>query len=130
MSSIEQLSGSFSSNDRASCLAVMPPSISFPCTLSFSRGPSTHMRRLLTFLLVSTIMATAQKTPAPASAATSFPNADELNQMAARFAPAPLEVDLSSLSAGDKKALAKLIEAGRIVNHIFMQQVWSGDLAL
>jgi peptidase M49-like protein len=88
------------------------------------------MRRLLTFLLVSTLMATAQKTPAPASADTSFPNADELNQMAARFAPAPLNVDLSGLSAGDKKALAKLIEAGRIVNHIFMQQFWSGDLAL
>src|SRR6185312_8387339 len=92
------------------------------------------MRRLLTFLLVSTIMASAQKTPAPASspntAEASFPNADELNRMAARFAPVNLEVDLSSLSAGDKKALAKLIEAGRIVNHIFMQQFWSGDLAL
>jgi hypothetical protein len=88
------------------------------------------MRRLLTFLLVSTIMATAQKTPAPASAEASFPNAGELDQMAARFAPAPLEVDLSGLSAGDKKALAKLIEAGRIVNHLFMQQFWSGDLAL
>ena len=87
------------------------------------------MRRLLTFLLVSTIMATAQKTPAPA-ADTSFPNADELNQMAARFAPVNLNVDLSGLSAGDKKALAKLIEAGRIVNHLFMQQFWSGDLAL
>ncbi|MGC2696485.1 MAG: hypothetical protein WA738_11910 [Candidatus Angelobacter sp.] len=84
------------------------------------------MRRLLTFLLVSTIMATAQKTPAPPS----FPNADELHQMAARFAPVRLEVDLSGLSAGDKKALAKLIEAGRIVNHLFMQQFWSGDVAL
>jgi hypothetical protein len=88
------------------------------------------MRRLLTFLLVSTIMATAQKPPTPASSPTSFPNADELNQMAARFAPVNLEVDLSSLSAGDKKALAKLIDAGRIVNHIFMRQFWSGDLAL
>jgi hypothetical protein len=79
-------------------------------------------------------MATAQKTPAPASSPTTapaaFPNADELNQMAARFAPVRLEVDLSALSAGDKKALAKLIEAGRIVNPLFMQQFWSGDLAL
>ena len=88
------------------------------------------MRRLLTFLLVSTIMATAQKTPAPASADTSFPNAEELNQMAARFAPAPLEVDLSSLSAGDKKALAKLIEAARLANDIFLYQLWSGNTAL
>src|SRR5438309_9195 len=127
MSSIEHLSGSFSSNDLASCLAVMPPSISLSRHVILSRGTPTPMRRLLTFLLVSTIMATAQKPPMPASSPTSFPNADELNQMAARFAPVNLEVDLSSLSAGDKKALAKLIEAGRIVNHIFMQQFWSGD---
>jgi hypothetical protein len=71
-------------------------------------------------------MATAQKTPAPST----FPDADELNQMAARFAPAPLDVDISGLSAGDKKALAKLVAAGKIVNHLFMQQFWSGDLAL
>src|SRR5258708_35849238 len=92
------------------------------------------MRRLLIFLLVSTVMATAQKTPAPGSspnaAQNAFPNADELNQMAARFAPVRLEVDISSLSAADKKALARLIEAGRIVNPLFMQQFWSGDLAL
>jgi len=101
-----------------------------PKLLSFSPRTLTPMRRLLTFLLVSTIMATAQKTPAPAAPNNAFPTTDELNQMAARFAPAPLEVDLSGLSAGDKKALAKLIEAGRIVNHLFMQQFWSGDLAL
>ncbi len=72
-------------------------------------------------------MATAQKTPAPPS---QFPNADELNKMAARFATAPLQVDISGLSAGDQKALAKLIEAARIVNPLFMQQLWSGNLAL
>ena len=93
---------------------------------------SLLMRRLLTvlstltFTLAFTLMATAQKTPAPPA----FPDATELNRMAARFAPAPLDVDLSGLSAGDKKALAKLIEAGKIVNEIFMEQFWSGDLAL
>jgi hypothetical protein len=75
-------------------------------------------------------MATAQKTPAPASSPNTFPNADELNQMAGRFAPVNVEVDLSGLSAGDKKALAKLVEAARIVNPLFMRQFWSGDLAL
>lgn len=50
--------------------------------------------------------------------------------MAARFAPTPLEVNTTGLSAGDKKALGKLIQAARIVNHIFMQQIWTGDLAL
>jgi hypothetical protein len=86
------------------------------------------MRRLLIPFFALTLMATAQNTtPATASSA---PDLNELNRMAARFAPAPLEVDLSGLSAGDKKALARLIEAGGIVNHIFMQQLWSGDLAL
>src|SRR5215472_10582782 len=84
------------------------------------------MRRLLTFLAVFTLMATAQKTPAPPT----FPDAAELNRMAARFAPVPLQVDLSGLPAGDKKALAKLVEASRIVNYIFMEQLWSGNLAL
>src|SRR6266853_4252595 len=84
------------------------------------------MRRLLTFLVVITVMATAQKTPVPPL----FPDVDELNRMAARFAPVPLKVDLSGLSAGDKKALAKLVEAAHVVNHLFMQQLWSGNLAL
>jgi hypothetical protein len=84
------------------------------------------MRRLLIFLLVTTIMATAQKTPAPPT----LPDAAELNRMAARFAPAPLDVDLSALSAGDKKALAKLVEAGHVIDHLFMQQFWSGNLAM
>jgi hypothetical protein len=74
-------------------------------------------------------MATAQKTPAPATS-SSLPDAAELNRMAARFAPAPLDVDLSALSAGDKKALAKLVEAGHVIDHLFMQQFWSGNLAL
>jgi Peptidase family M49 len=85
------------------------------------------MRRLLIFLVVTTIMATAQKTSAPPS---SLPDAAELNRMAARFAPAPLDVDLSGLSAGDKKALAKLVEAARVINPLFMEQFWSGNLAL
>ncbi len=54
----------------------------------------------------------------------------ELQRMTARFAPAPLRVDTSKLSAGDRAALVKLIEAGRVVNRIFLQQLWSGNAAL
>jgi Peptidase family M49 len=61
---------------------------------------------------------------------TSAPDLAGIQAMAARFAPAPIRVDLSGLSAGDRKALVKLIEASRIVNHIFMEQFWSGDVAL
>jgi hypothetical protein len=83
------------------------------------------MHRLLIIVLLITLMAVAQK-----KTVSSAPDAAELNRMAARFAPTPLLVDTSGLSAGDKQALVKLVQAARIVNHIFMRQFWSGDLAL
>jgi hypothetical protein len=63
-------------------------------------------------------------------AAASTPGVDELQQMSARFVPTPLRVDTSSLSAADQKALTKLIEAARVLNGLFLQQFWSGNLAL
>ena len=44
--------------------------------------------------------------------------------------PTPLRVDTSRLSPGDRQALVKLIEASRILNDVFMQQMWDGNLAL
>ena len=60
----------------------------------------------------------------------SFPDAAELNRMAARFAPTDLQMNLAALSAGDRAALAKLVMAGRILDDIFLQQYWSGNEAL
>jgi hypothetical protein len=57
------------------------------------------------------------------------PDLDELTQMTTRFAPTPIRVDTSRLSAGDRQALVKLIEAARIVNPLFMKQFWADDLA-
>ena len=58
-----------------------------------------------------------------------LPDAAQLKEMIARFAPTPLDVDVSGLSAGDKKALAKLIQASRLINDIFLTQLWSGNHA-
>lgn len=59
-----------------------------------------------------------------------LPSSVELKAMTARFAPAELKVNLDSLSAGDRKALDKLIEASRVIDDIFMDQYWSGDREL
>src|SRR2546425_1062820 len=59
---------------------------------------------------------------------SSIPDLAQLKQMAARFVPTPIRGDQTGLSAGDKGALSKLIEAGGIVNRLFMQQMWSGNL--
>src|SRR5690348_5785988 len=63
------------------------------------------------------------------SAQTTNPYLLELNRMAARFAPTPIRVDTSSLNMGDRQALAKMIEAARVLNTIFMRQLWSENLA-
>src|SRR5437868_11189057 len=57
------------------------------------------------------------------------PDLNELQQMTARFAPTPINVDTSKLSPGDKQALEKLVEAARIVNELFMKQLWSQNMA-
>ena len=61
--------------------------------------------------------------------AAKFPDAAELKKMIARFAPTPLEVATSGLSEGDQKALVKLIQASRLINDIFLTQLWSGNHA-
>jgi hypothetical protein len=54
----------------------------------------------------------------------------QLQQMMAKFAPVDLRVDTSKLSVGDRAALVKLIEASRILDHIFLGQMWAGNPAL
>jgi hypothetical protein len=60
----------------------------------------------------------------------SAPGLAQLEQMTARFAPTQLRVDTSKLSAGDRQALVKLIEAGRLLDSVFMMQYWKGDTDL
>ncbi len=62
--------------------------------------------------------------------AGTHPSAAQLQQMAARFAPTAVRVNVSGLAEGDRQALARLIAAARILNDIYMDQLWSGDRAL
>jgi hypothetical protein len=64
------------------------------------------------------------------AAAAVMPDLNQLKQMSARFAPVQLKYDTSRLSAGDRKALPKLVEAAKVLNWIFMDQLWSGNRAL
>jgi hypothetical protein len=61
-------------------------------------------------------------TPAPAT-----PDEAALRRMAARFAPVELGADVSGLPAGERQALVKLIEAARVVDALFLRQVWAGN---
>jgi hypothetical protein len=50
--------------------------------------------------------------------------------MIARFQPTEMRADVSKLSPGDRQALPKLIEAARVLNDLFLTQLWSGNHAL
>ena len=73
--------------------------------------------------------AQANRTPAKKQIAE-LPDQAQLEKMAARFAPTPLRVDTSGLSSGDRQALVELIQAARILDAIFMKQLWDGNPAL
>jgi len=91
----------------------------------------------LTALCLATCVHGQQKpvVPAPhrqpaATHQTQLPDLAGLEKMTARFAPTELRVDTASLSPGDQKALVRLIEAGRVLREIFLDQMWSGNDAL
>ena len=51
----------------------------------------------------------------------------ELAKKISRFAPTTLTANTARLSAGDRKALKKIIEAARLLDPLFLRQVWSGN---
>lgn len=79
------------------------------------------MKKIL--LPLALVAACASAYAAPAGVA-------DLNKMSKRYAPVALTADTSKLSAGDKKAIAKLIEAAKIIDVLQLRQRWSGNEAL
>jgi hypothetical protein len=72
-------------------------------------------------LAAATLCATVHAAPA---------TAPQLQTMAQRFAPVDLTADTAKLSAGDRVAIARLIEAAKIVDTLQLRQRWSGNEAL
>ncbi|HEY7786845.1 MAG TPA: hypothetical protein VIB00_19095 [Pyrinomonadaceae bacterium] len=55
---------------------------------------------------------------------------NDLQKKIARFSPTVLTADTSHLSAGDRAALQKIIAAAKLLDPLFLRQVWSGNEAL
>ncbi len=54
----------------------------------------------------------------------------ELARKIARFAPTTLTADTSKLTPKDRQALEKIIAAAKLLDPLFLRQVWSGNEAL
>jgi len=54
----------------------------------------------------------------------------ELAKKVARFAPTTMTADISKLPVKDRQALEKIIAAAKLLDPLFLRQVWSGNAAL
>jgi len=54
----------------------------------------------------------------------------DLARKIARFAPTTLTADVSKLTPKDRQALDKIIEAAKLLDPLFLRQVWTGNDAL
>ncbi len=60
-------------------------------------------------------------------AGSGHPGSTELTRLAARFAPVDLVVDLSGLPDSERASLARQIEAAKVMDVLFLRQVWAGN---
>ena len=93
----------------------------------------THTRAIALILISTAMAACTGETPvkestAPPAAAPAA--ASPLRTMTARFAPADIGADVTALPENERQALARLVEAARIMDGLFLRQVWSGNTAL
>src|SRR5687768_7738310 len=86
-------------------------------------------QRTALLLCASLICAATAGAETPVTADTA-PGLGRLNTMTARFAPVPIGADLSALPENERKALAKMVEAARLMDPLFLRQVWSGNTSL
>jgi len=78
------------------------------------------MRKLLmTSFVAASVALGAQDNAAP--------SVEQLRAMTARFAPVDLKADISKLPANEQQALAKLVEAAKVMDTLFLRQVWAGN---
>jgi hypothetical protein len=61
---------------------------------------------------------------------TTMPTLAQLQKMTARFAPADIGADLSALPKNERDALARLVDAARVMDALFLRQVWAGNNAM
>jgi Peptidase family M49 len=78
-------------------------------------------------LLLPALLLTATPATPSAPAPTTFPDAATLNKLSARLAPVDLAVDVQALPAGERAAVVDLIAAAKIMDALFLRQVWPGN---
>ncbi len=88
---------------------------------------------LIPFVAFSLMIAsagTARCAVRPSKSDAAVAETARLEQMTARLAPTDITADVSKLSPNDRRVLAKLVEASKIIDGIFLRQVWTGNVPM
>lgn len=88
------------------------------------------MRRTTSAVLAAILCSLMQATSQAENVTADLPDPARLAALSQRFAPVEVKVDLSTLPAHERAALAKLVEASRYVDALFMRQRSAGNDAL
>ena len=83
------------------------------------------MRRLPALLFLLALAA-----PGARGADAPPPDEARLRAMTARFVPVDIGADVSTLPESERRALVKMIEAARVLDGLYLRQVWAGNEAL
>ena len=90
------------------------------------------MKPLVAFVSLVVLALAACSSPTPAAAPAKevvVPELAKLQAAAAQYAPTEIGADVSKLPANEQQALAKLVQAGWIMDALFLRQVWAGNEA-
>ena len=82
----------------------------------------------LALLCVAAAGCGTEEAPVPATSPSS--QLSELQRMTDRFAPTDVGADISKLSSSDRQVLAKLVEASKTIDALFLRQVCAGSEAM
>src|SRR5438876_8575630 len=77
--------------------------------------------------LLAILVACAIAAAAGRAQESTVPDTLKLQKMAARFAPTDIGADISKLSVADRSVLAKLVEASKVIDALFLRQAWAGN---
>jgi hypothetical protein len=84
----------------------------------------------LALMSLSACRSQEAQVPATGTSQTAQPQTSELRPKIARFAPTDIAADVSALTPPDRRALSKLIEASKVLDGIYLRQVWFGNAAM
>jgi hypothetical protein len=85
----------------------------------------SKLKALLASALISVIAVALSRAEEPR-----VPDLLKLQSMTARFAPTDISADISKLAPTDRQVLTRLVEASKVIDALFLRQVWAGNEAM